>query len=159
MAGVVGNAGSGHTLTNAFTVFGEHMNGSTGTLFLYGIVVGAVGVLGLCLLLAGARRGATARHALHRSRRETAAVSRRRDEVVEQRDAARAQAASAVQDRDGLVAERDTIAQQRDDLVRRQEPTSEHTAGLRLNPMSQGEGEPGKGHHRPHLLGRGLGHR
>ena len=36
-------------------VFGYHLTGSTGTLFLFGIAVGAVASLGLCLLLAGAR--------------------------------------------------------------------------------------------------------
>ncbi|MFE6054908.1 hypothetical protein ACFQ6N_29505 [Kitasatospora sp. NPDC056446] len=165
VAAVVGNAGSGHALTNAFTVFGQHVHGSTGTLFLYGLAVGAVGVLGLGLLLAGARRGATARHALRRSR-EPAAESRRRDEAVDQHDSARVDAASAVQDReDRLAAQRDTLARERDDLARIQERTREHTAGTRLNPMARGEGEDapaalGKGHHRPHLLlGRGTGRR
>ncbi|HXO23785.1 MAG TPA: GlsB/YeaQ/YmgE family stress response membrane protein, partial [Streptosporangiaceae bacterium] len=44
---------SGHPLTHHFAVFGYHVTGSTGTLFLYGIVVGALGLLGLSLLLAG----------------------------------------------------------------------------------------------------------
>ena len=55
---------------------------STGTLFLYGIVTGALAIAGLCLLLAGARRtsrrGRDARRGLARSRRETAAVSQER---------------------------------------------------------------------------------
>ncbi|MFB7909867.1 hypothetical protein ACFC1T_25865 [Kitasatospora sp. NPDC056076] len=161
VAAVVGNAGSGHALNSTFTVFGQHLHGSTGTLFLYGIAVGAVGMLGLALLLAGARRGATTRHALHHSRGETAAMSRRRDEAVEQRDTARAQAASATRDSEDLAAQRDMLAEQHEGLVRRQERTSEHTAGTRLNPVSQDESEsaPGKGHHRPHLLGRGSGGR
>src|SRR6478752_2429477 len=79
VAGVLSNSGSGHALTHGFAVFGYHVTGSTGTLFLYGIVVGVAGLLGLSLLLAGARR--TARHArdarrgLRQSRGETAAVS------------------------------------------------------------------------------------
>ena len=41
-AGVLGNGGTGHALTHPFAVFGYHVTGSTGTLFLYGIVVGAL---------------------------------------------------------------------------------------------------------------------
>ena len=76
VAGVLSNSGSGHALTHHFAVFGYHVTGSTGTLFLYGIVVGALGLLGLSLLLAGARRtsrrGRQARRGLTQSRRETA---------------------------------------------------------------------------------------
>ena len=46
VAGVLGNGGSGHALTHGFAVFGYHVTGSTGTLFLYGIVVGAVACSG-----------------------------------------------------------------------------------------------------------------
>jgi hypothetical protein len=98
VAGVLSNSGSGHPLTHHFAVFGYHVTGSTGTLFLYGIVVGALGLLGLSLLLAGARRtsrrGREARHGLTRSRRETAAVSQDRDDLISQREAARAYTSS-----------------------------------------------------------------
>ena len=61
--GVLINALSAHPLTENF---GYHVTGSTGTLFLFGIVVGAVAMLGLSALLAGARRtagrGRDARH-------------------------------------------------------------------------------------------------
>jgi hypothetical protein len=77
-----------------FAVFGYHVTGSTGLLFLYGMVVGAVGVAGLSLLLAGARR--TARRGLRQSRQETAAVSRDRDDLIGQRETARAYTASAL---------------------------------------------------------------
>ncbi|MFD9599027.1 hypothetical protein OG609_07135 [Streptomyces sp. NBC_01224] len=56
VAGVLTNAGSAHQLTDGFSVFGYHVTGSTGTLFLYGIVVGALALLGLSLLIAAARR-------------------------------------------------------------------------------------------------------
>ena len=56
--GVLSNAGPTHPLTENFSVFGYHVTGSTGTLFLFGIVVGAVALLGLSVLLAGARRTA-----------------------------------------------------------------------------------------------------
>ena len=100
LAGVLSNSGSGHALTHHFAVFGYHVTGSTGTLFLYGIVVGALGLLGLSLLLAGARRtsrrGREARHGLTRSRRETAAANRDRDDLLEQRETARANTASTL---------------------------------------------------------------
>ena len=100
MAGVLSNSGSGHALTQPFAVFGYHVTGSTGTLFLYGIVVGALAVLGLSLLLAGARRtsrrGREARRGLTQSRRETAAASQDRDDLLDQRETARAYTASTL---------------------------------------------------------------
>jgi hypothetical protein len=97
VAGVLSNDGSGHALIHGFAVFGYHVTGSTGTLFLYGIVTGAIGVAGLGLLLAGARRtsrrGSAARRGLRQSRQETAAVSQDRDNLISERDTARATAA------------------------------------------------------------------
>ena len=102
VGGVLGNGGSGHALSHGFSLFGYHVTGSTGTLFLYGIVVGAVALFGLSLLLAGARRTSlrsrAARRGLKQSRHETAAVSRDRDDMIDQRDTARAETASARQD-------------------------------------------------------------
>jgi hypothetical protein len=102
VAGVLANSGSGHALTHGFAVFGYHVTGSTGTLFLYGIVVGAAGLAGLSLLLAGARRtsrrGQAARRGLKQSRRETAAASQARDDLIDQRDTARAYTASNLGD-------------------------------------------------------------
>jgi hypothetical protein len=103
VAGVLANGGQGHQVTH-FAVFGYHVTGSTGTLFLYGIVVGALAVAGLSMLLAGARRtsrrGREARRGLVRSRRQTAAVSADRDNLIGQRDTARAYTASALGDDD-----------------------------------------------------------
>ena len=85
--GVMTNAGAAHPLTENFSVFGYHVTGSTGTLFLFGIMVGAVGMLGLSVLLAGARRtagrGRDARRNLERSQRETAFLNRDRDQRLE----------------------------------------------------------------------------
>lgn len=88
-AGVLGNSGSEHAVTNGFSALGLTVNGSTGTVFLIGIGVGLVAAAGLALLLAGARRtavrGNTARRDLEESRRQTAAVSEERDALVDER--------------------------------------------------------------------------
>ena len=105
VAGVLGNGGA-HGLAHGFSVLGYHVTGS-GTVFLYGIVVGAVALFGLWLLLAGARRtsrrGSAARRGLRQSRRETASPARRpppsakdRDDLIGQRDTARAYTASTL---------------------------------------------------------------
>jgi hypothetical protein len=94
LAGIFTNSGSSHALTHDFAVFGYHVTGSTGTLFLYGIMVGAIGLLGLGLLLAGARRasrrGRVARRGLKQSRREAASASQERDALIDERETARA---------------------------------------------------------------------
>ena len=101
VAGVLANGGQAHAVTH-FAVFGYHVTGSTGTLFLYGIVTGVLAMAGLSMLLAGARRtsrrGREARRGLAQSRRETAAVSADRDDLASQRDAARAYTASTLGD-------------------------------------------------------------
>ena len=85
--GVLGNAGATHPLAENFSVLGYHVTGSTGTLFLSGIVVGAVGLLGLSVLLAGARRSAVrgrdARRDLARSQREPGSVKRQRGQELD----------------------------------------------------------------------------
>jgi hypothetical protein len=97
VAGVLANAGTAHALTHGFAVFGYHVTGSTGTLFLYGIVVGAVAMFGLSLLLTGARRtsrrGQDARRGLQQSRQETAAAVQARDVLIGQRESARSEPA------------------------------------------------------------------
>jgi hypothetical protein len=98
-AAVLGNRGIDHALVHPFSVLGYHVTGSEGRLFLYGMVVGAVGVAALCLLLAAARRtsrrGSDARRGLRQSRQETADVSRDRDDLLDQRETARAYTAGA----------------------------------------------------------------
>jgi hypothetical protein len=104
VVGVLSNDGSSHALTHPFAVFGYHVTGSTGGLFLYGIVVGAIALAGLSMLLASARRtsrrGHEARLGLKRSRSETAAVSRDRDDLLDQRETARAHTASTLDNGD-----------------------------------------------------------
>jgi hypothetical protein len=107
VAGVLGNGGT-HGLAHGFSVLGFHVTGS-GTVFLYGIAVGIIALFGLWLLLTGARRtsrrGSAARRGLRQSRQETAqsrqetaAVSKARDELIGQRDTARAYTASELGD-------------------------------------------------------------
>ncbi len=105
VAGVLGNGGT-HGLAHGFSVLGYHITGS-GTVFLYGIAVGVIALFGLWLLATGARRtarrGSAARRGLKKSRQETAesrqetaAVSKARDDLIDQRDTARAYTASAL---------------------------------------------------------------
>jgi hypothetical protein len=116
VAGVLTNHGSSHLLTHRFTVLGYHFNGSTGRLFLYGIVVGAAAMLGLSLLLSAARhtsrRGAAARQGLQQSRDETAAVTEDRDDLIDQRN----------------------------DLIRQRETARAQTAGSSRNSSPAGNG-------------------
>jgi hypothetical protein len=99
VAGLLTNHGSAHTLVHGFSLFGYHVTGS-GTVFLDGIVVGAVAVFGLSLVLTGARRtsrrGSDARRGLKQSQNETVAVREDRDELIGQREAARAETASTL---------------------------------------------------------------
>ena len=87
IVGFTGLLTNAHPLPENFAVFGYHVTGSTGTLFLFGIVIGAVAMLGLSVLLAGARRtagrGRDSRHELKRSQRETAFLNQERDQRLE----------------------------------------------------------------------------
>ena len=91
LIGIFGNFGAGHGLDAGgdFSILGYHATGSTGSLFLIGIIVGAAALLGLALVMVGARRSARARRELGASRRESV-VDRERDDLIKQRDDARA---------------------------------------------------------------------
>ncbi|MEY9941829.1 hypothetical protein [Streptacidiphilus sp. MAP5-3] len=144
VAGFFSNTGSAHALNGAFSVFGHHMNGSTGTLFLFGIIVGAAAMLGLGLLLTGARRtsrrGLVARRDLRHSRRETAAVDKDRDALAGQRDTARAKTASVTQEHDDLARQRDDLAEQREDLLDRDPRMRATPTGARAAPDGEAAG-------------------
>ncbi|SEK47020.1 hypothetical protein [Streptacidiphilus jiangxiensis] len=146
VAGFFSNTGSAHAVNGAFSVFGHHMTGSTGTLFLFGIIVGAAGMLGLGLLLAGARRtsrrGLAARRELRHSRREVAAADKDRDALIDQRDVAQSQAETAGQ-------ERDAAAEQRDGLLRTIRRVRAESPGTRTG-EAEGDGEHDS---RRHLMG------
>lgn len=88
--GVVTNSGSDNALGDTFVVFGQHLDGlSSGQLFLYGIAVGVVGMLGLSMLLGAFTRRMASRRSrrdLKDSQRETSAVRQDRDRLVQQLD-------------------------------------------------------------------------
>lgn len=111
VAGVLTNDGTAHQLTGGFSVFDYHVTGSTGTLFLYGIVVGAVALLGLSLVVAGARRTS------YRSRDARPGRTARRG------------AAAADSDRADVVGRRGT-ARPEETGGREPDPDGEHRRGL-----------------------------
>ncbi len=88
VVGVAANSGGAHPLGGDFTVLGLHLSGlSTGQLFLYGIVVGVLGMLGLSMLLGVfAKRAASraSRRELKGARRETTALRADRDRLTHQ---------------------------------------------------------------------------
>lgn len=94
VAGVATNTGSSHPLGDNFGIFGQHLSAaSTGQLFLSGIVIGIVGMLGLNMLLgAFTRRLASGgmRRQLKGSRRETENLRQDRDRLTQQLDEERA---------------------------------------------------------------------
>jgi hypothetical protein len=150
VAGVLSNSGTGHPLTHHFAVLGYHVTGSTGTLFLYGIVVGALGLLGLSLLLAGARRtsrrGREARRGLSRSRRETAAVSQDRDDLLDQRNTARAHTAHTADANGDDTARNSTVAGHRGPALTgrlfARKPAAPQPAGADQTPAEVSAGAP-----------------
>ncbi len=86
--GVLSNLGSSHLLGSNFEVLGYHITGSSGRLFLYGIILGAAGMLGLNLLLAGLGRGlkrrVSTRRQLKADRKENERLAHERDELSQQ---------------------------------------------------------------------------
>ena len=88
--GVASNSGGAHPLGHSFALFGQHLNGlSTGQLFLGGIVVGVVAMLGLSLLLGPLTRRLASRGSrreLRGSQRETVDLREDRDRLAQQLD-------------------------------------------------------------------------
>jgi hypothetical protein len=87
---VTTNTGSAHGVGDQFAVLGHPLAGvSTGQLFLYGIVVGVVGMLGLSMLLGTFNRRLASRGSrreLKGSRRESAALRLDRERLTQQLD-------------------------------------------------------------------------
>lgn len=142
VTGIATNIGASHSIGNSFSIFGYHVSGSSGTLFLYGIVVGGVAILGLATLLAGARRlqrrSHDARGGLKESRRLMNAVAHERDslakrhqEAVAQRADARVEAAQAKTRAEAAARERDNLADQRQDTAALAEDSRVQAANAR----------------------------
>ena len=97
--GVLSNGGSTHALGN-FGIFGLHMNnGSTGKLFLYGAVLGVIGMLGLTLLWgAFTRRIASGgmRRELKNTKRETENLRNDRDRLNKELEQERSNQLNAI---------------------------------------------------------------
>ncbi len=78
LVGVLTNSGDAHAVNSDFNLFGYHLHGSTGQLLLIGVIVGAAGMLGLNMLLAGIGRGfprrVSTQRELKRSRRQAGAM-------------------------------------------------------------------------------------
>ena len=159
VAGVLANGGHAHAVTH-FAVFGYHVTGSTGALFLSGIVVGALALAGLSLLLAGARRtsrrGRDARRGLAQSRRETATVSADRDDLRDQRDTARAYTASTLGDNgitpNGTTPNGTTSAHPADTLG--DDGTAPNGTARAYTASTLGDNGSDPGPHGPSLFGR-----
>ena len=90
VSGVLANSGSAHLLGQDFSVLGLQLAGlTTGGLFLAGIVVGVVGMLGLGLLLGPINRrlaSRRARRALKGSQQESQVLRTDRDRLTQQLD-------------------------------------------------------------------------
>lgn len=95
VVGVLTSDGAAHQLTGGFSVSEYPITGSAGTLFPYGIVVGAVAMFSLRLLPAGARgsshRGHYASPGLKLSRRRRPTAGNDRADFADQRGIARPQ--------------------------------------------------------------------
>ncbi|MEU3908640.1 hypothetical protein [Streptomyces goshikiensis] len=103
VAGVMANLGSAHELTNDFSVSGYHVTSSAGALFLYGIAIGALALLGLALMLAGARRAARRDDSIA-SKRESAVVDREREDLIQRASPRRPPRRRPVKTRQRIVA-------------------------------------------------------
>ncbi len=102
VVGVLSNIGSSHLLTRSFEIFGYHITGSTGRLLLIGVVLGAAGVLGLNLLLAGLGRGikrrVSTRRQLKADHKEQQRLAAERDQLLEDERREKLAAGASVQD-------------------------------------------------------------
>jgi len=94
LVGFLANTGVEHTIPGGFELFGYEISGSTGRLFLYGAILGVVGMLGLNLLLTGLGRGVKHKVANRRERktyrRRTETLQGERDRLARELDEERA---------------------------------------------------------------------
>lgn len=91
------NSGSDH-IVNDFTIMGWTVEGSSGRIFIYGVIVGAMGALGLALMFNAVGRALGARRANRKALKEERS---RAQEAQEERD----RLARELQSRDGSVTQ------------------------------------------------------
>lgn len=146
VAGIFNNLGSGHALTHGFSVLGYHVTGSTGVLFLYGIIVGAAALLRLGLLLAAARRtsrrGRDARSGLKYSRWQTQ-TSRPDRDLPGQTESAHSEAARSETARADETARSATA--RADETAREKTARADETIRAQQNTPPRGDRDPGQG--------------
>ena len=113
VVGVLSNIGSSHLLTRSFEILGYHITGSTGRLLLIGVILGAAGMLGLNLLLAGMGRGikrrVSTRRQLKADHKEQQRLAAERDQLSRQlEDERREKLAAGASLQDGRTPGEDT---------------------------------------------------
>lgn len=91
VAGVAANTGEANRLGSEFSVFDYQFGGTTGELFLLGIVVGLVGGVGVSLTLSGVLRSTRKNMAVRRELRESrrVAAAARADQAGDRKTPAR----------------------------------------------------------------------
>jgi hypothetical protein len=129
LGGILANTGSGHPLGHTVNILGYHLHGSTGKLLLIGVIVGALGMLGLNMLLAGVGIGFK-RRARNRKERKMAHSEARvavadRDRLAQQLEREHA-ARPRAEEREVTAAGTDTAAPSDVDLS---EPNPASPAG------------------------------
>jgi membrane protein implicated in regulation of membrane protease activity len=95
LVGVLTNLGAGAAMTGGFSIFGLPVDGSTGQLFLFGIIVGAIGMLGVGMVFGALGRRQAARRELRDSRREAAELRKQHDQLARDLESERAQRSAA----------------------------------------------------------------
>jgi|GEM_PF-4679442 len=97
-AGIGANRGDGGTAPVSFDLFGYYPFDSSTQLFVGGIALGAVAMLGLAMIVVGLRRRASAHRAVRRerakTRRETKALARERDGLAAELESTRTDTAA-----------------------------------------------------------------
>jgi hypothetical protein len=93
--GVATNLGGADALAGSFSVFGVDVAGPSGWLFLYGIVVGGVGMFGVGILYDDVFRRFEKWRELRETRREADELRERNDMLADQLDVERAEHVAA----------------------------------------------------------------
>jgi uncharacterized membrane protein len=91
VVGVVTNIGSAAVMTGGFTIFGFPVGGHTGWLFLFGVIVGAVGLFGLGMMVRSVAWHRSRRRELKGTRREAKDLRKREEKLSSELEKERAE--------------------------------------------------------------------